>query len=143
MNIYELSKNELELMSYQDIALAILKEEKRKMSTIEIFKIIAGMLDFTENQYEKRLEDFFATLSTNKNFILLEDGNWDLKSNHAVKIITDDEDEIEEENYDDNEEDEIEEEDYDDVDNDDDIIDEDEDDLEELTIISEDEEPEE
>ena len=42
--------------------------------------------------------DFFETLTTSKEFILLSDGKWDLKSNHTVKI---DIDEIYEEKDDD------------------------------------------
>ena len=35
---------------------------------------------------EKRIADFFESLTTSKNFILLSDGNWDLRANHSVKI---------------------------------------------------------
>ena len=138
----------IETMSYQEMTTIILEKEKKAMNTFEIFTIISKALNLTESQFEKRIEDFFATLSTNKQFTLLEDGSWDLKKNHAAKIFIDENnDETDDEYNDDNENtDEIddnssgieEEANYDLATNDESIIDND-DDLEGLTTLTEEE----
>lgn len=146
MKKYNFNQKDLEMMSYQDIAKEILIVEKKAMNTFEIFTIISNVLNFTEAQFEKRIEDFFATLTTDKNFIMLEDGSWDLKRNHkAKKIIEDDEEEID----DDDEKDELQNQsnnddddiiNYDNVElDDDDSILTDDDDLDQLTTLTEDE----
>lgn len=141
MNKYNLEN--LELMSYQDIAKEILKVEEKSMNTFDVFTIISKLLNFTEAQFEKRIEDFFATLSTDKNFILLEDGTWDLKKNHvSKKIIEEDEDEDVEditEETDETDEEENDDLNFDQPNHDDDSIISDDDDLSQLTILTEDE----
>lgn len=145
MEKYNFKQTELEMMSYQDIAKEILIVEKKSMNTFEIFTIISKILNFTEAQFEKRIEDFFATLTTDKNFIMLEDGSWDLKRNHKTKkkVEVDDddlEDEDEEKDLDlnnDNDDDILN---YDNVELDDDeSILTDDDDLDQLTTLTEDE----
>ena len=136
---YNFNQN-IEMLSYQEITKTILEDENRPMNTFEIFTIISKLLNFTESQFEKRIEDFFATLSTDKSFILLEDGFWDLKKKHITKIFIDDDNEEETEEDLDTEEtngEEVEDINYDEPTDDDAII-TDDDDLDGLTTISED-----
>lgn len=145
MKLNKMTKEELELLSYTKIAKMYLEENKQTMNTADLFKEICNLLELGEAEYQNTIADFFESLTTSKDFILLNDGNWDLKSNHKVKI---DIDEIYEEKDDEldeyesleeleqtEEQEEEQEEDYDSM-PDDDFED---DDLEELTIVNEDE----
>lgn len=140
MSIKKMPKEELELLSYTQIAKMYLEETKKTLTTKELFKEVCDLLELSENEYEEKIADFFQSLTTSKEFILLTDGKWDLKSNHAVKIdLEDEEEEIEPETSD---EDDIEPEEDDDIDIDDyDATDEDyeDDELTDLSIIDEDE----
>ena len=142
MKLNKMSKNDLELLSYTDIAKMYLQENKTTMNTAELFKNICSLLELSESEYEEKIADFFESLTTSKEFILLEDGKWDLKSNHKVKVKIED---IDDENSEEEEEEEIddseeEEDDIDKINNDDDYIDDEpDDDLADLTIVDEDE----
>ncbi len=120
MNIKKMSKEELETLSYNDIAYLILKEEKEQ-STLDLFKQVVETLGLPEKTIENKIGDFYTSLTTDKRFILLEDGNWDLRTNHKSTniIIEDDDEEYEEETEDEDYDDEIEEDEFDDGYNDD------------------------
>lgn len=144
MKLDKMTKEELELMPYTELAALYLKEHGKTMNTADLFKAICNLLDLPESVYVDKIADFFASLTTNKDFILLEDGTWDLKSNHSVKLNMDDiyeeKEDLEEENSDN--EDEVEDaEEPDDIDSldDDNYIDDDDDDLSDLTIVNDDE----
>lgn len=139
MKLNKLKKEELELLSYTQIAKMLLEEKKETKNTSELFKEICNLLELSEAEYQDKIADFFESLTTSKDFILLPDGNWDLKSKHTVKI---DMDEIYEEKDDEIEEyeslEEIEEEeDYDSIPEDD--YDDEDDELSDLTILDDDE----
>ena len=130
----EMSKEQLELLSYTKIAEMYLKENKKTMNTADLFREVCKLLDF------------FESLTTSKEFILLNDGNWDLRTNHSVKIDmgdiydeSDSDDEITEDEDDDiemSEEDNYEDDSYDKDIDDDDLVD---DDYSDLSIVDEDE----
>lgn len=105
----KLTKEELELMSYNDIANILLKENP-KQSTLDIFSKIVEMLELPKNVLENKIGEFYTALTNDKRFILLEDGKWDLKQNHKTENITleDDLEDYEEELEDYEEEPEIE-----------------------------------
>ena len=146
MKLSEIKKEELEAMNYDDIAYLILCEEKTKMKINDLFKRVCDVLELNDKAYEDKIADFFELLTTDKRFIMLEDGSWDLKELHNPKVVVDDEDdegissEVEEDDdqaldaeLEDEENDNI----FYDSDSDDDIP---EDDLDDLVIIDEDEE---
>lgn len=142
MKLSRMKKEELELMPYTDIAALYLEENKTTMNTADLFKEVCKLLELSESEYVDKVADFFQSLTTSKEFILLEDGTWDLKSNHTIKVnideIYEEKDDIEEEEN----EDEIEEdEEPDDIDaiDDDNYLDDDDDDLADLTIIDDEE----
>lgn len=145
MKLTDIPDYELETMNYDDIAYIILNEEKEKMKINELFKKVCDALKLPESVFEEKIADFFELLTTDKRFIMLEDGYWDLREHHNPKVVVDDEDE-EETILDENEdemEDELEEEEeneddiFYDTDVDDDLPD---DDLEDLVVIDMDEE---
>ena len=98
MKITDLSKEELESKSYDDIAYMILESTGEKVKITDLFKQICDLLGLSNEEYEAKIADFFQILSTDHRFIMLEKGFWDLRSRHQAKIIIeDDEDDIEEE----------------------------------------------
>ena len=129
-------------MSNKDIAVLILENSKRTINTADLYKKIMKLLDLPESSFESKIADFYTSLSTDKRFILLDNGKWDLRNRHTsdkvVKVVTDDEDEEEEEEDTTTQVEEIEEDNYDD--NDDEDYDEDtNEELKDLVVIDEDE----
>ena len=144
MKLKDLTQADLEAMSYDDIAELVLKEENRQMKINELFKKVCDLLGLSEDEFMDKLPAFFDVLSTDQRFLMVENGLWDLKSKHSVKVVVDNEEEEEdiEEDLDleDLEEEQPEEEDIFTEDNDDDDLTDDDDDLKDLVIIDEDEE---
>lgn len=141
MKSIKLTSEELEQMSYADVANLILKENGKKMSIQDLFKQVIKIMNLPESYFENKIADFFGLLSTDKRFIMLEKGFWDLKENHSTKvIIDDDEDEEEEEII--PEEDEIDDLEEEEINYDDDKVDDDDDDddLKDLVIMDDSEE---
>jgi len=103
---------------------------------------VCTLLGLSDEEFVDKLPSFFEVLSTDHRFIMLENGFWDLKTKHAIKVVIDDSDEEDEDLEQDIEEidEELPEEDiYSDDDDNDDLTDDD-DDLKDLVIIDEDEE---
>ena len=123
----------------------LLEESSKPINTLNLFKKIAKLLELPESTIDSKIADYYTALATDKRFIMLEDGSWDLRSRHTsdkvVKIMDSDEDEEDEDSDDEDKEkedqDEIEEDNYDD--NDDDIYDDSDDDLKDLVVIDEEE----
>ena len=141
MNLNKMSKDDLELLSNKDIK-DLLLEEKGMQTAPELFKKIIKLLDLPESTFDQKIGDYYTSLTTDKRFILLEDGKWDLRSRHTSdKLIkVDDEDDLEDEEENEEEEEEAtNESDYDNIESDEDDLDEDDDDLKDLVILDEDE----
>ncbi len=149
MKLSKMPKDELESYSYIDLAEMILKEDKKSETIVDIFKKICKLLELSDSDYKNKIGDFYTSLTTDKTFILLEDGTWDLRDHHSSSInleeteddeedLTETEEEIEEEM------DDMAPEEYHDMDDDAEIDDTELDDVNEiedddLTIIDEDE----
>ena len=144
MSLSKMKKEDLELLSNKDITNLILEESKKPLNTAELFKKIIKLLELPDSVFETKIGDYYTALSTDKRFILLDDGTWDLRSRHTsdkVVKVTDEEDEEDEETDADSEqldqEEDIEEDDYDDTDEE---YDEDtNEELKDLVVIDEDE----
>lgn len=133
MKLKEMNKEDLELLTYDEIAYKILEETKKKMKINELFKKVCDLLELSEDEYLNQIAEFFETLTTNQKFIMLENGFWDLRARHSSKIvIEDDEDEYEEPIEEEPIEEEPEKEYFDEDDIDDDDAD---DDLKDLVVI--------
>ena len=91
MKLSKMKKEDLELMPYTGIAKLYLEENKQTMITADLFKEVCKLLELSERVYQDKIADFFQSLTTSKEFILLQDGKWDLKSNHKGKKIDIDE----------------------------------------------------
>ncbi len=96
MKKINLSLEEAELMNYNDIAHIILEENGKKMKINTLFAEVGKILEMEEDEYASYIADFFQLLSTDKRFIMLEDGYWDLRIKHNKGMETfDDEDDDE------------------------------------------------
>ena len=143
MSLKSMKKEDLELMNNKDITYLILEERKRTLNTADLFKKIIKLLDLPESTFENKIADYYTALSTDKRFILLENGTWDLrnrkKSDKVIKAVVDDVEEDEDlEDQITEEEDEDEEDSYDDKD-DEEYDEETNEELKDLVIIDEDE----
>ena len=87
MKLNKMKKEDLELLSYTSIAKMYLEENKKRLNTADLFKEVCKLLELTERDYQNKIADFFQSLTTSKEFILLDDGQWDLKKNHKAKKI--------------------------------------------------------
>ena len=140
-----LTDEEIENLSYEELAKMILENKKGEMKIIDIFKKICELKHLTDKYFEDKIADFYELISTNKEFIVLEKGFCDLRINHTPKVIIDDE-ESSEDGY---EEDEEENDDLEDEENDDifydgsseeDDVTETDDELSDFVVVDEDEE---
>ena len=140
MLLKDMSKEDVELLSYTDLTNLILTENKSSMNTPTIFKKICDLLGYSEEEYMDKIGDFYTSLTIDKRFVLLENHEWDLGERHAVELVLDDEDEDDEEALEEeNEEEVLDEEVEDDMISSEDELDTDDDDLDDLTIISDEE----
>ncbi|MDD4706304.1 MAG: DNA-directed RNA polymerase subunit delta [Bacilli bacterium] len=134
----KLTQEEIDTKSYDDVAYLILESSKKKMKIQELFKAVIKAMKLPEEEFTNGIADFFELLITDKRFIMLENGYWDLKINHNTKVMLEDD---EEEDIDINLEEDLEIENEDEVDteinyDEDDSPDDDEDDgLEDLIVL--------
>ena len=141
MKLKDMDIQELELMSYADITYKLLKENNKPMTTPVLFKEICNLLEFTDSEYENKIGDYYTSLTIDKRFVMLPSNEWDIRDNHSIELVMDDEDEEEvltdeEETEDEVEETEEDEENIDDINEDDDL---DDDDDMDLSIVSDEE----
>lgn len=143
MKAIKLTDEQLEQYSYADVANLVLEANGKKMKIQNLFSEVIKIMKLPESFFESKIGDFFGLLSTDKRFIMLEKGFWDLRINHSHKIVIEDEEEEDEdleieEDIDDLSEDE----DNTEINFDDDTVedDDDEDDLKDLVILDESEE---
>lgn len=142
MNVRKMSIDELEQLSYADIAYELLKLDKKPKNTPTLFGEVCKLLEISEDNMMEMIGDFYTSLTTDKRFLLLDSAEWDLKESHSVKMVVeeDEEDSTDEEESEDEEvpeetEDEAVSSDADDYDD----ADEDMDDLEDLVVVTEEE----
>lgn len=137
MNLKDMTKEEIEALSYTDLTCILLTENKKPMSTAEIFKKICEILGYSDVEYSEKIGDYYTSLTIDKRFILLDDAKWDLRKNHAVELkVEDDEEEETEEEIENNEEEEETDEDIETAIDDEDI--DTDDDLDDLSVLSDD-----
>lgn len=97
MDLKKLTKDEIESMSYDDVAYLILKNKGKKIKLIDLFNQVCTLMNLDQSVKDEYVSEFFTLLSTDKRFISLDKGYWDLRENHTSKIelSTDEEDEDE------------------------------------------------
>lgn len=96
MKKINISREEAELMNYNDIAHLILEQNGKKMKINNLFSEVGAVLEDESEEFQSHIGDFFELLSTDKRFIMLEDGFWDLKIKHNKGMETFDDEEEDE-----------------------------------------------
>lgn len=139
MLLKDMSKEDVELLSYTDLTNLILTENKSSMNTPTIFKKICDLLGYSEEEYMDKIGDFYTSLTIDKRFVLLENHEWDLRERHAIELVLDEDEDDEEALEEENEEEVLDEEVEDDMISSEDELDTDDDDLDDLTVISDEE----
>lgn len=141
MALKDLTKEEIELLSYTDLTYMLLKEKGKPMTTADIFKEICNILEYSDNYYTEAIGDYYTSLTIDKRFIWLDSKEWDLRDNHSVNLLLDDDDLYEEEEIeeleDEEEIEEMEENFEEEIDEVDDL--EDNDELDDLNIVDDEE----
>lgn len=134
MKLKDMDIQELELMSYADITYKLLKENNKTMTTPVLFRAICDLLEFTDSEYENKIGDYYTSLTIDKRFVMLSNNEWDIRDNHSIELVIDEDDEEESLSDEEEIEDEIEE-----LDNDEENIDDINDDDMDLSIVSDEE----
>ena len=87
MDVRKMSKEELELLSNKDITFYLLEGSKNSINTADLFKEIIKLLELPKSDFETKIGDYYTALATDKRFIMLEDGTWDLRSRHKFSDV--------------------------------------------------------
>ena len=95
MKLKNINPEDLELMSYTDITYMMLKENKKTMNTPKLFKEICNLLGLSEDAYTDKIGDYYTSLTMDKRFVMLDNNEWDIRDNHSVEIVMDEDDEDE------------------------------------------------
>ena len=82
MSIKNLTKEDIDTLSYEELAYLIIQDKHSKMKIIDIFKKICELKNMNEKEFEDKIADFYDLISTNKEFLVLEKGYCDLRKNH-------------------------------------------------------------
>ena len=90
----ELTEEEIENLGYDELAYKILEETNKKMKITDLFRQVCDLKGLSEADYENLIGDFFEILTTDKKFIMLENGFWDLKSRHSEKLVVEEDDDF-------------------------------------------------
>ena len=139
----ENTQNEMNNLSYKDMAYLILEEKNGGINTLDLFTEIINRLNLPSKEIDTKIADFYTSLTTDKRFLMI-DGLWDLRRRHTSdKLLSqvEDEEEEEEESIDEIDEDELDNSSFDDADDIDDTSYDDDDDngLSDLVVLDEDE----
>lgn len=146
MSLKDMTKEELEVLSYTDLTYMLLKENKKTMNTPTLFRLICDLLEYSDEEYSAKIGDYYTSLTIDKRFVLLDNAEWDIRDNHKIELVVDDDEEEmdeTEESEEENEEEMDETEEEEDIDSMDDDLDDVDDDLEDLAIIDDEENEEE
>ena len=143
MSLKKMKQEELEQLTNKEITKLIIQDAKKPQTIADLFKKIISLLELPESTFENKIAEYYTQISTDKDFILLDNGKLDLRVNHKSSSNIDedeedDEDLEEEDNVSQSDMEMSEEDNYDDTDDaySDDSTDED---LKDLVIIDEDE----
>ena len=97
MKLKNMSKEELELMSYTDLTEMLLKENKKPMNTPTVFHKICDLLGYSDDEYASKIGDYYTSLTIDKRFVLLDNNEWDLRDHHSIDLSLEEDDEEDEE----------------------------------------------
>ncbi|MBY0123275.1 DNA-directed RNA polymerase subunit delta [Bacillus sp. S/N-304-OC-R1] len=79
MSLYELSKEELQEMSFIEVAYELLKGKKEALAFQDIMDELTTLLDLTEDQVRAKIAQFYTDLNIDGRFLGLGDNKWGLR----------------------------------------------------------------
>ncbi len=82
MEFKSLKKEEAELMSYKDLTYLILKGRTRSIKTKDLLSMIVKKLGLSEDVIVDKIGDYYSILNSDKRFILLDGGKWNLSERY-------------------------------------------------------------
>lgn len=145
MKLKNLSKEDLETMSFGEIAEVILAENGSQLKIVDIFRKICTLLEMSDTEFENKVADFFELISTDKKFIVLDKGFCDLRKKHTPKLIVEEDEEeiVEQDSIEEVEQSELEEDTENDIfydsSSDEDDVEDNDDELTDFIVVDEDE----
>ena len=86
MAIAKLSQEQLDSMSYTDIAEYVLEQKGKKMKIADLFMEVIKLRGDDTSIFESKIGDFFGLVSTDKRFVMLDKGLFDLSKKHKNNI---------------------------------------------------------
>ena len=92
MKLKDYTTEELETMGYDEIAKLVLSESNKKMKLVDLFGKVNVALGREADSDLDHITDFFELLSTNKKFVMLDNGYWDLQTRHKSQVVIEDDD---------------------------------------------------
>ena len=78
-----LTQNEIDSLTLADFAHTLLKADG-EVNTAILYKKITKLKKMSKTEYENTITDFFSILNLDRRFVLLDNGNWGLRENHAI-----------------------------------------------------------
>lgn len=90
MKLKTYKPEEVETMTYDELAYAILNETGKKEKILTLFQKICKLQNLDFERESEKITDFFEILTTNKKFIMLDKGYWDLQKNHKLELDKED-----------------------------------------------------
>ena len=86
MAIEKLTQEQLDSMSYTDVAEYVLEQKGKKMKIADLFMEVIKLRGDDTSIFEAKIGDFFGLVSTDKRFVMLDKGLFDLSKKHKNKI---------------------------------------------------------
>ncbi|MEN2767261.1 DNA-directed RNA polymerase subunit delta [Ornithinibacillus sp. 16A2E] len=90
MSLDNLSREEIKSMSMLELAKEIMTEEKKALDFRDVFNKIAELKDFTDEQKDDALAQFYTDLNVDGRFITLGSNMWGLKRWYPVEQMDED-----------------------------------------------------
>lgn len=78
-------KEEIQELSFVEIAYLILKEEKKPLPFSQVLEIAMGYKDLTDEELQDKLAQFYTDLNVDGRFVCIGDNQWGLKVWYPVE----------------------------------------------------------
>ena len=88
MSLEKFSQDELLEMSFIEIAYELLSEKKASVTFDEMLAVVAEKLEYTQEQIEQKVSQFYTDLNTDGRFTFRGDG-WGLRAWYQVEHVDD------------------------------------------------------
>ncbi|BAC14964.1 DNA-directed RNA polymerase subunit delta [Oceanobacillus iheyensis] len=85
MSLQQLTHDEIDHLSMIELGVKILKEENKAMNYKVIFNKIAELKDFTDEQKQNMMAQFYTDMNVDGRFLTLGSGMWGLKRWYPVE----------------------------------------------------------